>query len=1109
MRTLKDIYAKNLQENLERFYRKFYVHRLLKGAIIAFGSVLSIFLLFDVLVFYGQLPTAVRFVLFYALILILLSAVYFGMIVPLLHLFRLQKGISNEEAAQYIGQHYQDIGDKLLNTLQFTGSTEKNELMEAYIQSRVQFFSPFDFSQAVPPLERKKNVFFLLIPLSFLLVLLVFNKRVVTEGAAQIVNYHVDYSAIAPFTFEITPGSIQIPSGETITLSVALKGEDVPNEVFVEIDETLFRTQLVNGHFQFTLENVSENTSYRFKAGTYFSPRETISVSPIPLVSQATMVAEYPDHTGRSREEFVNPSLVEIPQGTRIFWEFETQDVAETYLLVNDSSVDFSNKNTTFRYQEKVSNDVKFSVMVKGLTEEFTVGYSCQIITTTDRYPTIDVKLESDSTLSDVAYFLGQIQDDYGFSSLQANFSDGTTSWKKPISIQKSQLQQVFSFSLDKSTLAGATTVQFEVRDNDRPNNFKSTKSKVFDLIVLSDVQKDSALLAQGDELLKDMEKLRQDNALLERDIEMISKELLDKNQLDWELQQKLQKLVESEKNLQKNTEITKEKFQQHQQQFEKETLQNQQLLEKQKQLEELYEKVIDEDTKKMYEELQRLMEELNKDAIQEHLQQMEMNQEDLLEEMERNLEIFKQLEVEQGMEKALDKMDELAKKQEELAERNEKKEVSSEENIAEQEKLNKEFEQLQKELQRLDSLNGELKEPMEIDFNDALQEEIKKEQQESQENSKKGDNKKSAQNQKNAAQKMQEMQQKMEDSMNTSSAEQQTEDLESLRRLLENLLELSFNQEENMNSLKGIDRTDPQVVKLTQGQNNLMESSVMIKDSLFALAARVPQINSTINTEVKTMNTEMQNGIEELVERNLPQGNLHQQKALTAINNLAVLLDEIVQQMEQQQQEMNSKAGEGSCTKPGGGGQGKPKPSMKSSKKNQEELAKQIEKLKKELEKGNSPGKMNPGKMGNSMSKEIAEMAAQQELIRQKIREMAESLQKEGDLSGSGQLKELEQLLEQNETDLINLELDQEFYKRQREIEVKMLEAENAERQREMDPKRESQTAPQINKLADRELEEYKKKKEAELELLRLYNPQLSGYYKNQVQQYIKETVE
>jgi hypothetical protein len=121
----------------------------------------------------------------------------------------------------------------------------------------------------------------------------------------------------------------------------------------------------------------------------------------------------------------------------------------------------------------------------------------------------------------------------------------------------------------------------------------------------------------------------------------------------------------------------------------------------------------------------------------------------------------------------------------------------------------------------------------------------------------------------------------------------------------------------------------------------------------------------------------------------------------------------------------------------------------------------------------------------------------------------MAESLQKEGDLSGSGQLKELEQLLEQNETDLINLELDQEFYKRQREIEVKMLEAENAERQREMDPKRESQTAPQINKLANRELEEYKKKKEAELELLRLYNPQLSGYYKNQVQQYIKETVE
>jgi hypothetical protein len=154
-------------------------------------------------------------------------------------------------------------------------------------------------------------------------------------------------------------------------------------------------------------------------------------------------------------------------------------------------------------------------------------------------------------------------------------------------------------------------------------------------------------------------------------------------------------------------------------------------------------------------------------------------------------------------------------------------------------------------------------------------------------------------------------------------------------------------------------------------------------------------------------------------------------------------------------------------------------------------------------MKKGKKPGKMNPGGMGKGMSKEIAKMAAQQEMIRKEIRKMSEELSKQGDLGGSGELKKLEKMLEKNEEDLINLKLDQEFFQRQKDIEVKLLEAENSERKREKENRRESKAGKDYQKNALNSMEDYENRKKYELELLRLLNPQLNSYYKNKVGEY------
>ena len=73
--------------------------------------------------------------------------------------------------------------------------------------------------------------------------------------------------------------------------------------------------------------------------------------------------------------------------------------------------------------------------------------------------------------------------------------------------------------------------------------------------------------------------------------------------------------------------------------------------------------------------------------------------------------------------------------------------------------------------------------------------------------------------------------------------AEENEEDMNALRALLENLLRLSFDQEQVMQNLKSIDINNPQFLKLSQQQHKLKDDAKMIEDSLFALSKRVMQI--------------------------------------------------------------------------------------------------------------------------------------------------------------------------------------------------------------------------------------------------------------------------
>ena len=201
---------------------------------------------------------------------------------------------------------------------------------------------------------------------------------------------------------------------------------------------------------------------------------------------------------------------------------------------------------------------------------------------------------------------------------------------------------------------------------------------------------------------------------------------------------------------------------------------------------------------------------------------------------------------------------------------------------------------------------------------------------------------------------------------------------------------------------------------------------------------------------------------------------------------------------LQQMQQQMScKKPGKGNCEKPGGNGA--PKPSAGDIKKMQEGLSKQLQEMKDKMgEKGNK----GENKGGQGMSKQLAQQAAKQGAIRQMLEKLGQQLNEDGSGDGNG-LKQIAKEMEQIEEDIVNKNITQETIRRQQDIMVRLLKAENAERTRGEDEKRKSEQGNQNIQSTPESYTEYQLRKQKEIEMLKTVPPSLKPYYRDKVNEY------
>ncbi|MCF8256445.1 MAG: hypothetical protein K9J06_02770 [Flavobacteriales bacterium] len=1113
-----------LIEKLDAFTRKYYLNQVIRGALLSTGLIVGLFVGLAVMEHFGHFGTGTRTVLFYAFVSVSLAALGLWVGLPAVRLRRIGPVISHDEAATIIGKHFPTIEDKLLNTLQLQRQAQTagagSELLLASIDQRTAELRPMPFVAAIDLRENRRFLRFALPPALVLLTLLIVAPSMVRDSTTRIVRHGTAFEDMAPFRFVVMNDGLETVALQDFPLSIRLEGDEVPSDLYIEVDGT--RQMMVRENaalFTYVFRQPRESQTFQLYGGGFRSQGYELKVYPKPSVLAFEVELDYPTYTGSKMETRQNNGDLLIPTGTKVTWRFRTSETEQLHLLMDDSlHLPERTGKDGFSLSQRFRQSTAYTVLTSNnyLKHADSLRYTIGIIP--DLYPSIAAEETPDSLNPKRLYFSGQIKDDYGFSALRFRYSV-IRSGKGEEAVQEQELavpkgrtsEDFYHFwDLGRMELAPGDVLEywFEVWDNDGVNGSKSarTDKRTYRLPTLNELAEEND--AKGEKMKDELSEAVKQAQKMQKELGKMQKDMLDKQQLTWEDKAKMQELIEMQKDLKKQVEQMKQENQQKNSKMSEFMEFDPALVEKQKQLEKLFDEVMSDEMKELFKKMEELMDELTKDKAQELLEDMKFSAEDLEKELDRSLELFKQLKFEQKLEQTKERMEELANEQDKLSEESLNKDSDKDELAEKQEELSKEFDGLKKDMDDLEKQNEELEKPNKMEDMADEKESVSEEQKEAEDQLQKDQKKKASESQKNAAKQMENMAQKMGEMMAQMQQESQSEDLDALRQIVDNLLTLSFDQEKLMLTLKGTNRNDPKYTELAREQLKLKDDSKLIEDSLYALSKRVPQIETVVNREIRSVNSNMGKAIGSMADRRTPEAASRQQQALTSVNNLALLLSEAIEQM---QNAMAQASGSGSCKKPGKGN----KPSAATMRSLQEQLNKQMEQMKKGMEKGGQekgpkPGGNKPGQGGMGMSKEMAKMAAQQEALRQMVREYENELKKQGGGKGSGgDMDDLSRLMEQTETDIVNKQITRETMMRQQEILVKLLEAEKAEREREQEERRESREAKDEDYGNPEIYFEYKRRKNNETELLRTVPANLNPFYREKVDEYFKKQME
>jgi len=1097
-----------VEDKLKQFVKKYYVNRLYQGifiSILLFGIYWLTVIYGDYFIVFNKL---MRTTLFIFSLFLLVTVLGYFIVIPILRLSQIIRPISFLEVSNLIKTHFPEIQDKLLNVLELYSKKVKgtNEvsngisqsLLLASIEQKSATVKPYSFNLAIN-YQVTRKLFLYFFGFGITLVILSFvTPDVLNKHSKRLLMFNTEFPAEALFYYKISNSNLNVVRGGNLLLEVSTYGKIKPSEIFIVIGDNSFRMDKSGNSNNFTFEfsNVVNTFTFYFKSGQTVSEKFSIQLINIPQISQYSIIVTPPAYTGEVTFDVKNSNDIVVPEGSLISYTVDTKFSDSLQFILDSTTHRFqSTKNETFQLSYKAVESGTFEIV--GYNSDFgsNMVLQGQVTVIPDLFPSIDVSNTSDSLVSGAYFFSGNISDDYGFSSLYFVYTINKEEFKLPVSFVASSQNQLFYhyFNFNELQLKAGVEVSyyFVVYDNDRIHGAKASKTGV-----------NTFRLPDEEEITKEIDNISgsmEDNFTkaqklvteIKKSLNQFQNKSLQENMSNWEKNQQIDNILQKQDQLEdlintiKSENLKKSILENLNKELSEDVL-NQQL-----QLQELMDNLLNDDLKKLLDDIKKLKENLNLQQQKDVNTESQLNLDELNKQLQRNFELLQRYNMELKLEKVSENLKELSEEHEilndELTDKNKNDNPADivnelKENQKKFDEIAKDYEQLLKDNQalkdplKLDSLRKEISDVNE-DYNKATEPDSK-------------NNLKDLKDQNNEIKEsIDKMEEKLSENSESAAMEQQSEDINNLRQIFDNLVTFSFNQEALLNTANSMLPNNPKFGDLIRKQQKLMSDFTIIDDSLTAIANRVPSVSSLVFKDLKMINNNLSKSNESLLEYKNKNAGVYMQYTMTSANNLALLLSESIDQMKNQ-------------PKGGSGKQSKTKKQQAGNqfgdmKKEQEKLKDQLEQMLKQMQEGE-------GMPENVKNEQLSKMLGQQEILQQMLRDLLNGTQVGSE--SQKMLNEINRMFEETKQDIILDRVTPQTLLRQKNITTRLLEAEKSESERELDDKRESKTADDYTNGLKKKYEENMQNKNELNEVFDKNYINLNNYFKIQFEKYLQQ---
>lgn len=976
--------------------------------------------------------------------------------------------------------------------------TGNEELKEA------AFIQKYNFQ-----LQRKKEITFpwkslfrQLIFLSVLFLIFFVNGRSFYRFYSDLNAYESTNNPRSDVSFRILNKSLNVEYGKSFQLKLDVESQYMTIEnIFICYGGGEFLMDKSDSLFIYDFDVINNDIKLYFKAGDIESKLFEIKVLPTPEITDYKVTYIPPKYTGLKSEVLKNVVDFRVLYGSTLKFDLDYSDLDSLFtddqtkitpvLLKSAASTSFSFVIRQSMELSLLGSNIDFSR--KNLLN-FTV--TCM----PDLYPGIEITELQDSLRNSIHYFYGVITDDYGFADLRFNYSvNRHTNTVMPVPIVKNINTQEFYFTFDFAEFAGMDKAEinyyFEVFDNDDVSGPKSTRSDARNYLV-PDLNTIFEYNVQADKnvnsSLNEAEKLAKD---IVSNVKELQRKMLDNTVDNWEKQQLSKDIVEKKNKLDKLLNTVKEDNLKKSSLNKSFTKQDSVLMDKQKQIQDLLDKVIDDEMKKLMEEFSKLSKEFSKDKFQNLDEKMKLSFDQMSDELDRNIELLKRFQIEEKHDLITKQLDKLKSDQQNFEQLNDDKSVSKDSLASLSEQLKENFENTKNNYQNLLENNKDLSAPYDLKKQDEKFDELSQKIDRQTENSNAGkkDNDLSKDIEEKIDELSNELQQQKQKNFNDMSLPENDIEL-----IIQNILIISLSQEELLKEFSKAESQGSKYIELGRLQDLKRQEYKVVKDSLSLLAKSNLMLASLLSD--KFYELEIKFGLLPGYIQDNKRSDLsrEQQYIINFLNDIALVLTDALQKSRQESE--NSKGNKEG--KPGDKpGKGKGKSSGDGKEDGYGRMKQMQNGIKKQLE--DMVSKMKNGDKGKPLQQGISNMIRENELFRKSLNDY---ISETGSLSNAEKqlLNEINRLLDENIRDMANYSISGHLINRNNQIYNKLLMSEKASKEREeYEEKRKSEVAREAEFKRPEILFDTKKKSGLIKTDMKKGDIKLNDYFKNMYNNY------